>query len=117
MVVQAQLDKQDRVTESEQNEEVLQVPGGVDQGLTLKGSTACLEICDGGKPQEASSSPPRCEPEGGNAFWETRDEEGPLEASSSPLRCESVSSDLEAPQMTDEEEPEEGPSQPPGDGE
>ncbi|XP_062945989.1 nuclear body protein SP140-like protein isoform X10 [Cynocephalus volans] len=60
----------------------------LDESLSSKGSTACLEICDGGKPQEAWSSPRRYVP---------------------------VSSDLEAPQMTDEEEPEEGPSQPPCD--
>ncbi|XP_068823339.1 nuclear body protein SP140 isoform X2 [Capricornis sumatraensis] len=92
------------------------------------------------EPQEALSSPSRCEPvtcdpkapqmppegeaeevlsllpaEGGednNACCVIHEEDEPQEAPSSPPRCEPVSCDPEASQMSDKEEQEELPSQP-----
>ncbi|XP_069434626.1 nuclear body protein SP140 isoform X5 [Ovis canadensis] len=92
------------------------------------------------EPQEALSSPSRCEPvtcdpkapqmppegeaeevlsllpaeegEDNNACYVIHEEEEPQEAPSSPPRCEPVSCDPEASQMSDKEEQEELPSQP-----
>ncbi|XP_061044244.1 nuclear body protein SP140 isoform X10 [Eubalaena glacialis] len=70
-----------------------------------------------GKPKEVLSLLPVEGEEDNNACWEVCDKEEPQEASNSPPGCESVSCDPEASQMTNEEEPEELPSQPLCDGE
>uniref|UniRef100_A0A4W2CQK0 SP140 nuclear body protein n=1 Tax=Bos indicus x Bos taurus TaxID=30522 RepID=A0A4W2CQK0_BOBOX len=103
-------------------------------------NNACCVICEEEEPQEALSSPSRCEPvtwdpkapqmppegeaeevlsllpaEGGednNACCVICKKEDPQEAPSSPPRCEPESCDPEASQMTDKEEQEELPSQP-----
>ncbi|XP_070241564.1 nuclear body protein SP140 isoform X8 [Bos mutus] len=103
-------------------------------------NNACCVICEEEEPQEAPSSPSRCEPvtwdpkapqmppegeaeevlsllpaEGGednNACCVICKKEDPQEAPSSPPRCEPESCDPEASQMTDKEEQEELPSQP-----
>eukprot|EP00069_Balaena_mysticetus_P005081 bmy_04892T0 len=72
-----------------------------------------LQSTNEGKSEEI----PKLQAEDNNACWEVCDKEEPQEASSSPPRCESVSCDPEASQMTNEEEPEELPSQPLCDGE
>ncbi|XP_057406706.1 nuclear body protein SP140 isoform X7 [Balaenoptera acutorostrata] len=70
-----------------------------------------------GKPKEVLSLLPVEGEEYNNACWEVCDKEEPQEALSSPPRCGPVSCDPEASQMTNEEEPEELPSQPLCDGE
>ncbi|XP_027371569.1 nuclear body protein SP140 isoform X15 [Bos indicus x Bos taurus] len=103
-------------------------------------NNACCVISEEEEPQEALSSPSRCEPvtwdpkapqmppegeaeevlsllpaEGGednNACCVICKKEDPQEAPSSPPRCEPESCDPEASQMTDKEEQEELPSQP-----
>ncbi|XP_036713061.1 nuclear body protein SP140 isoform X16 [Balaenoptera musculus] len=104
-------------------------------------NNAWWEICDGEELQGTSNFPPRCElvscehkalqrtnegkseeipklqAEDNNACWEVCDKEEPQEASSSAPRCGPVSCDPAASQMTNEEEPEELPSQPLCDGE
>ncbi|XP_040084071.1 nuclear body protein SP140 isoform X2 [Oryx dammah] len=103
-------------------------------------NNACCVIHEEEEPQEAPSSPSRCEPvtcdpkspqmppegeaeevlsllpaEGGednNACCVIHEEEEPQEAPSSPSSCEPVSSDPEASEMSDKEEQEELPSQP-----
>ncbi|XP_036713063.1 nuclear body protein SP140 isoform X18 [Balaenoptera musculus] len=70
-----------------------------------------------GKPKEVLSLLPVEREEDNNACWEVCDKEEPQEASSSAPRCGPVSCDPAASQMTNEEEPEELPSQPLCDGE
>ncbi|XP_069328048.1 nuclear body protein SP140-like [Eulemur rufifrons] len=71
-----------------------------------EGSNACLEMCDGKEPQEASSVPPTCGPES-SACLEACAGEEPQEALSPLPRLGPVSCGPEAPQVTNEEEPEE----------
>ncbi|XP_012497933.1 PREDICTED: nuclear body protein SP140 [Propithecus coquereli] len=79
-------------------------------------SNACLEMCDGKEPQGASSLLPTCVPES-SACLEACAGEEPQGALSPPPRLGPVSCGPEAPQMTNEEEPEQVPSQLLGDGE
>ncbi|XP_070476223.1 nuclear body protein SP140-like isoform X11 [Equus przewalskii] len=76
-----------------------------------------LQMDEGEESEEMPSLLPYDGEEDGNACSETCDAEEPREASSSPPRCGPVSCDPEAPQRTNEEEPEDVPSQQLCDGE
>ncbi|XP_070345575.1 nuclear body protein SP140-like isoform X11 [Equus asinus] len=70
-----------------------------------------LQMDEGEESEEMPSLLPYDGEEDSNACSETCDAEEPRAASSSPPRCGPVSCDPEAPQRTNEEEPEEVPSQ------
>nr|XP_012604923.1 nuclear body protein SP140 [Microcebus murinus] len=70
------------------------------------GSHACLEMCGRKEPEEASSLPPTCGPES-TACLEACAGEEPQEALSPLQRLGPVSCGPKAPQVTNEEEPEE----------